>query len=202
LRARGTSPIRASYGNAEREVGRSRSLQGGYSPNSPAVIAKMAREQGQAGSEALTGVNANIAGMVQQGKQAGLSGATSLYGATPGQTAMFGNQVLSAAGQSGQFGNQMVDNRVNIGRMPTGFQNAMGALGSIGNLASGIGSGLGGLGGGSGSGDNSWTGGNTYDPSQGDWNPDTGEWQPFLSSQPSNYPGEAPYWNTNWQTGG
>src|SRR5262249_44917522 len=48
IRARALSPVRATYANAEREVNRQRSLQGGYSPGFNVLQARMAREQGQA----------------------------------------------------------------------------------------------------------------------------------------------------------
>jgi hypothetical protein len=61
LRSRGVSPIRASYANAERNINRGRSLSGGYSPNSGALRAKMAREQGDLLSQRMTDINAGIA---------------------------------------------------------------------------------------------------------------------------------------------
>jgi len=74
MRARGVSPIRAAYANAEREVGRQRSLQGGYSPNAFAVQAKMAREMGQANADAVQNVEAGLATARNTGRLAGLSG--------------------------------------------------------------------------------------------------------------------------------
>lgn len=68
LRARGVSPIRAVYANMEREMGRNRSLSGGYSPSFNAAAARMAREGSESIAGAVTNVNAKIAEMVQQGK--------------------------------------------------------------------------------------------------------------------------------------
>lgn len=68
LRARGISPIRAVYANAQRDVDRQRALQGGYSANHGAVSAKMAREQSESIAGATTNVNASIAKMIQEGK--------------------------------------------------------------------------------------------------------------------------------------
>lgn len=68
MRARGISPIRAAYANAEREINRNRAVQGGYSPSFGALTAKMAREMGDKLSEGTTNVNAAIAEMVQKGK--------------------------------------------------------------------------------------------------------------------------------------
>ena len=80
LRARGTSPVRAAYANAEREVSRQRALQGGYSPNATATLAKMAREQGQAGADAMQGVEAGLVQARNQGKLAGLGGMSNIEG--------------------------------------------------------------------------------------------------------------------------
>jgi hypothetical protein len=77
MRARGTSPVRAAYANAERNINQQRSLQGGYAPNAIAAQAKMAREQGQGMSDAMQGVEAGLAQQRQTGRLAGLSG---MYG--------------------------------------------------------------------------------------------------------------------------
>jgi hypothetical protein len=144
LRERGISPIRAVYGNAQREAARGQVLSGGYSPNAGAIRAKMAREMSDRLSGAVTNVNADIAGRVQQGRltssgqlgtlgageneirnrfalenaqaanQAAQFGATqasvgrdrdlralegmrSLYGTTPAQAQLFGNQALQGS---------------------------------------------------------------------------------------------------------
>jgi len=78
MRARGVSPIRAAYGNAEREVGRQRSLQGGYSPNAFALQGRMAREQGQLGADAVQNVEAGIAEARNKGRLSGLTGMTDI----------------------------------------------------------------------------------------------------------------------------
>ena len=80
MRARGVSPVRAAYANAEREVGRQRSLQGGYSPNAIAAQVKMAREGGQAAADAIQNVEAGIAQQRQQGRLAGLTGMSGIEG--------------------------------------------------------------------------------------------------------------------------
>jgi hypothetical protein len=77
MRARGVSPIRSAYANAEREMGRGRALQGGYSPNMAASQVKMAREQGQSAADATQNVEAGLAEARNRGRLAGLSG---MYG--------------------------------------------------------------------------------------------------------------------------
>jgi hypothetical protein len=80
MRARGVSPIRAAYANAEREMGRQRSLQGGYSPNAIAAQVKMAREQGQGAADATQNVEAGLAEARNKGRQFGLSGMSNIEG--------------------------------------------------------------------------------------------------------------------------
>ena len=74
MRARGISPIRASYANAEREIGRQRALQGGYSPNATSALSRMAREQGQLGADATQNVEAGLAEARNKGRLSGLAG--------------------------------------------------------------------------------------------------------------------------------
>jgi len=78
MRARGTSPVRAAYANAEREIGRQRALQGGYSPNAFALQGRMAREQGQLGADAMQNVEAGLAEARNTGRLAGLTGMTDI----------------------------------------------------------------------------------------------------------------------------
>ena len=73
IRERGISPIRSIYSNAMRNLGRQRSLQGGYSPNYGAVQARMSRDLSEQLSSRTTDVNARIAEMQAEGKRSGLS---------------------------------------------------------------------------------------------------------------------------------
>lgn len=68
LRARGISPIRAVYANAQRNLDRSRSLSGGTGANYNASASRMARELSEQVSGATQNVNAGIAEMVQRGR--------------------------------------------------------------------------------------------------------------------------------------
>jgi len=61
IRERGISPIRSVYANAQQNLQRQRSLQGGYSPNYAAVSSKMAREMSSQLSDQTTAVNAQLA---------------------------------------------------------------------------------------------------------------------------------------------
>lgn len=95
LRSRGVSPIRSAYAGAKRDIMR----QQGSTAGRGALLARMAREQGQSAADATTNVNAGIAQMVQQGKLAGNTGMTSLYGTTPGNTGLQSRNVLQNAQQ-------------------------------------------------------------------------------------------------------
>lgn len=68
LRARGISPIRSIYANAQRELDRAKSLSGGYSPNYAATSAKMARDESNQIGQATQDVNAGIAQNVAANK--------------------------------------------------------------------------------------------------------------------------------------
>lgn len=101
MRARGVGGVRSAYANAEREVGRQRSLQGGYSPNAVATQAKMARERGQATADATQNVEAGIASERQKGRLAGLQGMFGVEGQRLGADLDVGkfnaNAMMSAA---------------------------------------------------------------------------------------------------------
>lgn len=80
MRARGISPIRSAYANAERNLQQNRSLQGGYSPNMAAAQVQMAREQGQSAADATQNVEATLAQARNQGRLSGLGGMSNIEG--------------------------------------------------------------------------------------------------------------------------
>lgn len=160
MRARGVAPIRAAYGNAQREMGRQRSLQGGYSPNAVASIGRMAREQGQLGADATQNVEAGLAEARNRGRLAGLGGmagiegqrlgadldvgrfnATNragalqgmaqLYGTTPGMSQVFGNQLLQGVNQGGQYGSEMMGHEIEGQKLPGAYDTTMGRVKDI-----------------------------------------------------------------------
>lgn len=165
LRARAIAPTRSIFSSAKANIDRQKALNNGYSPNYTAASAKLARDEANTIGDQQTNANAAIAQMVQQGKLYGLSGMgslgstsrgqnsqamsglTSLYGANPGLTQTFGNQVLQSAGQGinlGQLQNQLGLGIMNAqnqhANIPGNFQSAMGNI----NSALGLGSQLGG----------------------------------------------------------
>jgi len=129
MRARAMSPLRASYSAASRNVDRQRALQGGYSPGYGVLQSRLAREQGQGMSDAARSAEADIAQMRQQGRLSGMAGMAGMYGATPGQTALFGSQALQSLGQllnlgqmENQFGQGMTNAQIAQGQMPGKWQ--------------------------------------------------------------------------------
>jgi hypothetical protein len=139
IRARTIAPTRSVYANANREVDRMRSLQGGMSPGYGTLKARMAREGSQALSDANLNAEAGIAELVNRGKQFGLSGGTSLYSSTPGMANMFGNQALQSAGQlidveglQNQLGLGTMNAQIGASQLPgkweTGFNRVKGVM--------------------------------------------------------------------------
>lgn len=84
LRSRGASPIRSMYANYQQNMNRQKSLQGGYSPNLTASMAKMGRDQSQALSDASINSEASIADNRARGR---LSGAGMYSSAAAGESA-------------------------------------------------------------------------------------------------------------------
>ena len=143
LRNRATSPLRALYARGQQDISRQRSLQGGYSPGATTALTRMNRNMGQGMSDATGNAEAAITQMMQQGKQFGMGGMSGMYGATPGLSNMFGNQVLGALGNQtnlaqlqSQLGNWITQNQIQQGGMQ-GFPWAK-TLGTIGSIAAAI----------------------------------------------------------------
>jgi hypothetical protein len=168
FRARAVAPMRAVYSNANREVDRAKSLQGGYSPNYTAAKAKMSRDLSYGLGDMSTNVEASLADAIRSGKLAGLGGMTNidsallnaenqrlgmgsdmfrnmvgLYGQAPGMAQMFGNQMLNSSGQ--QLNTEQLQSE--IMRLILGAQNNVSnttgnfqsAMGNVGSLANVIG---------------------------------------------------------------
>lgn len=68
LRARGVSPIRSVYANAQQSINRQKALQGGYSPNYTAATSKLTRDLSEEVASKTTDVNAGIAQNVAANK--------------------------------------------------------------------------------------------------------------------------------------
>jgi hypothetical protein len=125
IRARSISPIRSIYAGANREVDRSRALQGGYSPGYGVLKGRMARDMSSQLSDATTNAEGMIAQLRNQGKQFGASGLLSAYGTTPARSNMAGNQALDSTQQriqgenlQGNLSNSIMGNTIQAGQLP------------------------------------------------------------------------------------
>lgn len=124
LRARGVSPIRAAYGNAQADITRQRTLQGGYSPNFTAASAKMAREMSSQMADQVTNVNAGIAQNQAANK---LAASVPLASTTAGEQANRNQFGLEAANMGNQFGLQKLNAQMAAYEIP--LQTQLAALG-------------------------------------------------------------------------
>src|SRR5262249_36009874 len=131
-------------------------------PNYTAAKAKTARDLAYATSDATTNAEAAIAQMIQSGKLSGLGGMSSagatgrgqglqglnamtkLYGTTPAQSALFGNQTLQALGQGVQtqgLQNEILKTLIGgqneAAKVPGNFAQGLGNVAGIGNLIGG-----------------------------------------------------------------
>lgn len=98
LRARGISPIRSAYSNTMMEMDRARSLGGGGgSPNYIAASSRAQRELPGQMADAMTGVNAELANSIRQGRLAGLAGISGIGSEMGGLSSAEANRLLQAA---------------------------------------------------------------------------------------------------------
>ena len=141
IRARSVAPIRSIYSSGRREIDRSRRL-GGAAVSAPAAEARLGRETAYATGDIAQRGEADLAGLVQSGRLAGLGGLsqtglagaglqsqiaqallgaqlgslggmTSLYGTTPALASTFGNQVLGSQGNL--LNAQQLQNQLGLG---------------------------------------------------------------------------------------
>ena len=145
IRARTLSPLRAAYGNANREVDRSRSLMNGYSPGYGVLKARMAREQGQGMSDAAGNAEANIAELMNSGRKFGVQGQQSLFGTSNGMMNSFGNMNnqamnnwLQAQGLQNQLGLGLINSQIGASQIPGKFDNTLSRIKGIADIGTGI----------------------------------------------------------------
>jgi hypothetical protein len=103
LRARGISPIRAVYANAQRNIDRQRSLAGGYSPNYTAATTRMARELSDQIAGATQNVNAGIAQNVASNRISAASPYASAAGSENALAANMGRANIEEQNRGQQF---------------------------------------------------------------------------------------------------
>lgn len=97
LRARSVAPIRSAYGNTMMEMDRARSLGGNAgSPNYIAAASRAQRELPGQMADAMTGINAELARDVREGKKFGLTGMSGVGGNMAGLAGDDAGRQLSA----------------------------------------------------------------------------------------------------------
>lgn len=131
LRARGMAPIRAAYSNTVRELDRANTLGGGAA-NYIAARSNAQRELPQQTADAMTGVNAELANSIRQGRLAGLGGLTSVGGTMGGLSSNEAERILRANLANSQGNLQAAGMTEASGQ--NYFGNRMGALGAQANL--------------------------------------------------------------------
>ncbi len=147
LRARGTAPVRAMYGNVQREMNRQRSLQGGYAPNFMASMAKMARDQSAAQADAQQNVEAGLAEQIRAGRLQGLGGMSGIETSRLGADVDVSKFNAMADMNTGMFNSQQGQDRYNnrlnaLGGMSSLYGTAPGMSSAFGNqLLSAVGQG-------------------------------------------------------------
>lgn len=120
LRARGTSPIRAAYGNSMMELNRARAIGGdGGSPNYIAALSKAQREQPGQMADAMTNVNAKLAEDIREGKLAGLGGLANIGSTMGGLSSDEAGRELSAqmANQNAELQARSMYNSAKLGSL-------------------------------------------------------------------------------------
>jgi hypothetical protein len=126
LRARGTSPIRAAYGNTMMELDRARTLGGaGGAPNYIAAAGRAQREMPGQMADAMTNVNAGLAQQVREGRLAGLAGIGNIGSTMGGLSSEEASKRLQAG-----LANQGAD----LQAQQMGMQGRLGALGGMQSL--------------------------------------------------------------------
>ncbi len=126
LRARGIAPIRSAYGNTMMEMDRSRALGGaGGAPNYIAAASKAQRELPGQMADAMTGVNAQLAQDIRQGRLAGLAGIHGVGGTMGGLAGDDASRGLQAS-----LANQGAD----LQAQQMGMQGRLGALSGMQSL--------------------------------------------------------------------
>lgn len=102
MRNRSMSPVRSAYDSARRQV-----MRGPTSAGRNVMLGRLAREGGQAASDASSNAEVNIAQLREQAKQGrmqamlgGAQGIGQLYGTTPGMTGLASQNILQNTNQA------------------------------------------------------------------------------------------------------
>lgn len=126
LRARSTNPVRSAYGNTMMELNRARSLGGaGGATNYIAAASRAQRELPGQLADAMTGINAELARDIREGKKFGLSGISNTGSTMGGFADSEGGKILQA-----NLANQGAD----LQAQNMGLQGRLGALSGMNSL--------------------------------------------------------------------
>jgi len=129
---------------SERQKGRLAGLTGmsgieGQRLGADLDVAKFNAQQNAAAQSANNSSGAAAAGQSAENQMAALRGMTSLYGTTPGQSQLFGNQALNAVNQGGQFGIGMINATGQAGSQTGKYDQTYNRVGGLVNDAANIG---------------------------------------------------------------
>ncbi len=128
--------VKSVYDVASNEAKRKAAITGGY--GGMGAIAQMARQSGQKQAESITDTQSSIAGLRQQGKIAGTSNLSNLYGLSSDQS----SNVLNSLLQSQNLSLSDLELMSKLAAQPGTWSKVLGSLGGVGSVISAI-SGLG-----------------------------------------------------------
>lgn len=133
--------VKSAYDVASNEAKRKAAITGGY--GGLGAISQMARQSGQKQAESITDTQSAIAGLRQQGKIAGTSNLSNLYGLSSQQS----SNVLNSLLQSQSLSLSDLQLMQGLASQPGTWSKILGSLGGVGSVISsiaGLGTGTGG----------------------------------------------------------
>jgi hypothetical protein len=128
LQSSATQGVGDVYQSLEDEASRRAATTG---QSAAADIAQLGRQAGEAESNALTNVNAQLAGMIQGGKEFGVAGQGGLYGMDVQQMETTVNQILQNFEATGQLSNADLAILQKIGAQPGVGSNILNTIATL-----------------------------------------------------------------------
>lgn len=124
--------VKSVYDVASNEAKRKAAITGGY--GGTGALAQMARQSGQKQAESITDTQSAIAGLRQQGKIAGTSNLTNLYGLSSDQA----SDVMKGIISSGSASTDTLKMLSELSSQPGTWSKILGSLGGVGSIISAI----------------------------------------------------------------
>jgi hypothetical protein len=124
--------VKSVYDVASNEAKRKAAITGGY--GGTGALAQMARQSGQKQAESITDTQSAIAGLRQQGKIAGTSNLTNLYGLSSDQASDVMNGIIN----SGNASTSTLNLLSQLSSQPGTWSKILGSLGGVGSIISAI----------------------------------------------------------------